>query len=224
MTNLYLMCSGEGLLFIPVRLSSVLENTVYNVGSRFRLWWPVSAASFGLCQLSYGSYRAETEPLQKQCVLFITSLNKTHTQNHPLEPSEIGKMGNVIAVQLVSGLMCLLSQFSQAQWGRMWCQGVEGQHIRTCWYTAGGRNTWQDEKETLQHVMVLSDSTARSSTSVLPSLSSIISSSSSSRLFDEKLTFVLHLLKETGDRLLKYFTRNSKLTRWPNISFTVKTR
>lgn len=115
--------------------------------------------------ISHEDLRTETFPpapsLRKHRMLFITSLNKTLTENRPLGLPQIGKMGNVIAAQLVTGLMCLMSQFSQAQRDRMWChrnKGLgwwwRGGHTRPCWDAAEGRNIWQDKKATLWHLML----------------------------------------------------------------------
>ncbi len=120
--------------------------------------------SFGPCQWLWGSQRMETEqqtPCENNlCFSLVHSVTRTraHTRTHtntPLGLIQIGKMGNIREAQLVTGPMCLVSQVSQAQRDRMWCQRdkrgqIEGhcKHIRPCWDTAGGRNSWQDEKET----------------------------------------------------------------------------
>lgn len=130
-------------------------------------------------------------------MLFITSLNKTLTENRPLGLPQIGKMGNVIAAQLVTGLMCLMSQFSQAQQDRMWCHRNKGLgwwwgggHTRPCWDAAEGRNIWQDKKR---------DSVAfnavRSFCECLPSLIQTPQSSPTAGCLMKQPIFILYRLK-----------------------------
>lgn len=122
-------------------------------------------------------------------------------------------MGNVIAAQLVTGLMCLVSQFSltvhssaarkdvMSETQEAGIHKANCKHIRPCWDTAGGRNASQDEKETLWHLMALLNSMLRSSMSFCPlSLNSSIICST--RVFDEKVIFVLHLVQVSGNRTL----------------------
>lgn len=157
-------------------------------------------------------------PLLKQVVLFIAHTH-THLHTKPSLGTTINRQDGKCNSRPISNWSNVFSvtvgSYTPVKRSRIGCD-VRGRRRAYTGQIANilglvgiqleAENAWQDEKETLWHLMALLNSMLRSSMSFCPlSLNSSIISSM--RVFDERDIFVLHLFlsewKQNTD--LKYF-------------------